>query len=581
MNLTPEQKQIGKDNYHDAVATARKEDKPFQEVTRRSFLKGAAAAVPGIGAAYFGYQQLAEKDKVKVGFIGTGDEGNILITEHPADYMDIVAIADIRQSNRNRAFDGDGRPARVGLNKKLGGNQRKHIKAFSTYQQMLEEFSNDSDMQAVVIAVPLSHHFQIAKDCLEAGKHVLTEKLMCWSVEQCKELIRIAKKKNLLLAVGHQRHYSALYDNCNFLVNQKILGDVKFIRAQWHRNTSFDGRDSWRPSIDKDLKDKDLVGLIKQEGYEKLFIEGGYEQRFQKAVEDWNKAFPRRPRKYDRDRALVEFLCRWRLYNKTGGGLMAELGSHQLDACSIFLGKVHPIAVQGYGGKNYFHVAGVGTDRQQVDEREADDHVYVTLEFPGRHHPLHWESKEYPESQRDEEDIVIVTYSSINTNGQEPYGETVFGSRGTMMVHNEQESLLFKENGPGSPGGVEQRLYLVGGKNDAPVMSASESLGPSTQAAVTKAAMGEKISRGYTEEMEHFCYAVRNAGDFLGENPKEKLRCDGIVAMADAVMALTSNLAMDARRRIKFKDEWFDYTDDATPEKDPEIQQWIKEAKTG
>ena len=30
---------------------------------------------------------------------------------------------------------------------------------------------------------------------------------------------------------------------------------------------------------------------------------------------------------------------------------MAELGSHQLDACSIFLGKVHPLAVSGVGGK--------------------------------------------------------------------------------------------------------------------------------------------------------------------------------------------------------------------------------------
>ena len=32
-------------------------------------------------------------------------------------------------------------------------------------------------------------------------------------------------------------------------------------------------------------------------------------------------------------------------------GLMAELGSHQMDAASIFLGKKHPLAVQGYGGK--------------------------------------------------------------------------------------------------------------------------------------------------------------------------------------------------------------------------------------
>src|SRR5205807_2215272 len=38
-------------------------------------------------------------------------------------------------------------------------------------------------------------------------------------------------------------------------------------------------------------------------------------------------------------------LIRWRCSEKTGGGLMAELGSHQLDASSIVLGHVHPLSV--------------------------------------------------------------------------------------------------------------------------------------------------------------------------------------------------------------------------------------------
>jgi len=544
MNLTKEQKQLGKENFENAVASARRGDPAYQEVTRRSFLKGTAAIVPGLGAAYFGYQQLAEKDKVKVGLIGTGKEGGVLITELPADYMHVVAIADMRPSNRRNAFEGEGNDARIGLNKKLGTGEAKSIKAYPTYQEMLEKHP---EIEAVVIAVPLSQHFKIARDCIEKGKHVLTEKLMCWSVKECKDLIRFAKDNKKLLAVGHQRHYSALYDNSNFLVRQGILGDVKFIRAQWHRNTSFDGRDSWKPKIPQnewnDVYDKKgnikpdskLLKLLKDEGYDSL-----------------------------------EQLCRWRLYNKTGGGLMAELGSHQLDACSIFLGKVRPIAVQGYGGKNYFGVKGVGTKAQQKDDREVDDHVYVTIEFPGPHYA------------EDKNDKVIVTYSSINTNSLEPYGETIFGSRGTMMVHNEQETLLFKEAGPNSPGGgVEQRLWLVQGSGGKSVVSTSESLGPASQSSLSKAGLG-KVSRGYTEEMEHFCYAVRNAADFLDRSPKQGgLKCNGEVAMADAIMALTSNLAMDAKRRIVFKDEWFDSTSDATPETDAEIVGWIKEAKKG
>ena len=66
-------------------------------------------------------------------------------------------------------------------------------------------------------------------------------------------------------------------------------------------------------------------------------------------------------------------LIRWRLYPETGGGLMAELGSHQLDACSIFLGKKHPLTVSGVGGKFFYS-----------DDREVEDHVFCTFEFPGR-----------------------------------------------------------------------------------------------------------------------------------------------------------------------------------------------------
>ncbi|HET6422941.1 MAG TPA: twin-arginine translocation signal domain-containing protein, partial [Planctomycetaceae bacterium] len=67
MQLTPEQQRLGKDNFHEAVS-----------FTRRSFLVGAAAAVPTLGAAYFQYGSL-NGNPVKVGFIGTGDEGSVLL----------------------------------------------------------------------------------------------------------------------------------------------------------------------------------------------------------------------------------------------------------------------------------------------------------------------------------------------------------------------------------------------------------------------------------------------------------------------------------------------------------------------
>src|SRR5579872_3671623 len=256
---------------------------------------------------------------------------------------------------------------------------------------------------------------------------------MAHNITECKEMIRVGKETGKLLAVGHQRHYSRLYADANDLVQQGVLGDIKFIRASWHRNNSFPGSDSWsKPVLPED--NKALGEKISQYGFDSM-----------------------------------EQFVNWRLYNKTGGGLMAELGSHQMDACSIFLGKVHPLAVMGYGGRNFYHVKGVGSKDKQTDPREIDDHVYVTLEFPGPHY------------KDDQNDIVIVTYSSINTNRMEPYGETIFGSRGTLVTELEQSVMLYKEaGGDTGGGGPGQRLRMVqaaaGGGGG--VLTASPSLAP-------------------------------------------------------------------------------------------------------
>jgi len=238
MNLTPDDKKIGQDNYKEALAT----------LNRRAFLKGTAAAVPGLGGLYFGYSALSGSP-VKVGFIGTGDEGSVLLTQHPPAYMDIVAVADLRPTNLKRAFDGDGNENRVGLRKKLGEEACAKIKTYSNHKEMLEKHP---EIEAVVIAVPLNVHASITIDCLEAGKHVLCEKLMAQNITDCKAMIRKAEEKKKLLAVGHQRHYSILYENANELVQEGLLGDIKFIRANWHRNNSYPNKDSWNKPISKD-----------------------------------------------------------------------------------------------------------------------------------------------------------------------------------------------------------------------------------------------------------------------------------------------------------------------------------------
>jgi hypothetical protein len=79
-------------------------------------------------------------------------------------------------------------------------------------------------------------------------------------------------------------------------------------------------------------------------------------------------------------------------------------------------------------------------------------------------------------------------------------------------------------------------------------------------------ALSGQISKGYREEMEHFAYQVKNfsPGDF--ETLSNQLRCNGKVAMGDAIIALVSNMAMKQRKRIEFKDSWFDPKSPEVPE---------------
>ena len=61
---------------------------------------------------------------------------------------------------------------------------------------------DDPEVEMVVIALPLWLHAPVAIEALKAGKHVFTEKLMAHSIAECKEMCKVAREKNKLLAVG-------------------------------------------------------------------------------------------------------------------------------------------------------------------------------------------------------------------------------------------------------------------------------------------------------------------------------------------------------------------------------------------
>lgn len=539
IDLNPKQRETGKANFQQVAG----------DLTRRGFMKsmGVGASVAAVSPlVYFGYKSIGKP--VKAALIGGGDEGGILVGAHNPDFLKFVAVADIRPYNRERIMKGDPKvPLRPGFNK-LYGPEAKDIAVYDDYKKILD----NKEIEAVVIATPLSTHAKIAIDCMRAGKHVLCEKLMAWNISQCKKMIQVAKETGRILSIGHQRHYSMLYAHAHEILEAGILGEVRHIRALWHRNNSWP------------FRDESAAGYKLAEGYaQPHFRDGWYPPIYdidEKELKGKTDAHGFKS---------VEELVRWRLYNETGGGLMAELGSHQMDACSIFLGKVQPLAVTGVGGKFFY-----GPGR---NDRESDDSIFITYEFPGPNHPRG------KNKGKDSDDIVVVTYSSLNTNSFEAYGECVMGSRGSMVVEQEQSIYLYNERDPNKKAtdARSTEVSVTTGPGGKPAMEASSTWGPgggppaAAGGAPAAGGPGAAVSRGYKEEMEDFAYCIREWDAKLGYEKdaagrfRQRLpRCHGEVAMADAIIALTANLSMKNRQRIEFNENWFKGDNAEVPDKD-------------
>ena len=645
MNLTSEQKAIGKENFLAAVGSP---------LVRREFLKQSSradlASGKGIGSYYFKYGVVDKP--VRVAVLGTGDEGSVLIGGINPRYIQVVAIADIRPYNQYRAFHGDcysstAAAVRPGLMKKYGwkteAEARQHVAVYNDYRDLIKD-AEKLNIEGVIIGLPLFLHAPAAILAMRAGCHVLTEKLMGHSVAKCKEMIRVSHECKKHLAIGHQRHYNILYDHATNLINSTAIGDIHYIRAQWHRG-NLPGSDSWQMPLpegskaedvkkgelmreltdwtaecnrlkadiviaekkieqitalpedqktqrlideakrlqhDKVVMQKDLDSLSAKVAQKRaqcadyILINGGEYQgvTYGKAEDYGYTACVRNEGETTYQRPAIEELIRWRLWDRTGGGLMAELGSHQLDAANIFIAamhggvKQHPLTVSATGARSLFNSL----------DRDVDDHVAAIFEYPGADYD--------PNDELGKQRKITVAYATINGNGFGGYGEVVFGTKGTLQIDSEKEAYLYRTSA------VNDKTKVAGSKGKLDVVISEEG-DPLSSAIGYQGVYATDVSRGYCEELEHWAYCIRknpdcdpNAvdtevmpwltglfgkdafGESAGATPALLTRCRGEVAIWDAIIALVTNISASLNKTVEFKDSWFDYDSDETPEFD-------------
>ena len=248
--------------------------------SRRKFLYSGAVTLTGIAAAAtLPAWALAAPGAapVKAGLIGTGNRGSgiaRLLKKNPA--LEIVACCDTIPANLQKGM----------------ALAAKGAKAYTDYRKLLE----NKEVEAVIIATPLYLHYDMAKDALDAGKHVYVEKTMTYDIPQALQLVNQVRKSGLVLQVGHQYRYYALYHRVKEIIAQNWLGTVTHFECQYHRNSN------------------------------------------------WRNPVP--------DPAM-ERLINWRMYREYSGGLVAELCGHQIDIVNYILDS-HPLRVVGMGGIDYW-----------------------------------------------------------------------------------------------------------------------------------------------------------------------------------------------------------------------------------
>lgn len=117
----------------------------------------------------------------------------------------------------------------------LSQQRLKHLRSLYPEVEAHTEFGhllNGANLDAVVIATSVRHHFAMAKASLEAGKHTFIEKPMAASSAECEELVDIAKRNGLILMVGHTFLYSAPVRKIKEIVDRGDIGEIQYIASR-------------------------------------------------------------------------------------------------------------------------------------------------------------------------------------------------------------------------------------------------------------------------------------------------------------------------------------------------------------
>lgn len=146
---------------------------------------------------------------IGIGVIGCGYWGpNLIRNFHNLENAQLRAIADLDRDRLDRV-----------------GRLYPQAKKTSDIADLLR----DPAIDAVAVATPVSTHYRLGKQVLEAGKHLFVEKPMAGSSEDCRRLLEIADRRNLCIMVGHTFVFTPAVRKIRQLMRDGELGEVYYV----------------------------------------------------------------------------------------------------------------------------------------------------------------------------------------------------------------------------------------------------------------------------------------------------------------------------------------------------------------
>ncbi|MFN2532847.1 MAG: Gfo/Idh/MocA family protein [Pyrinomonadaceae bacterium] len=148
---------------------------------------------------------------IRVGVIGYGYWGpNLVRNFMEAPDSAVVAVCDVRDERLSPL--------------------RKLYPSLATYRDA-KKLIDDTSVDAVVVATPVTSHFDLALAALNAGKHVLVEKPLATSSRQAIALIETAEKHQSVLMVDHTFVYTDAVRKMRELISAGALGEIYYYDA--------------------------------------------------------------------------------------------------------------------------------------------------------------------------------------------------------------------------------------------------------------------------------------------------------------------------------------------------------------